>query len=252
MLPLTFLLAPVQMLALRFNWKLSRKIPVFWHRLLARMIGLRISLAGSPNRDRPLLLVANHVSWSDIIVLGTIPDICFIAKEEVSTTPFAGMLARLQRSVFVKREETRKSAEQAKEITARLLDGDIMVLFAEGTTGDGNYILPFKSSLFGAVQYALNSDETERVFVQPVSIAYTHFMGIRMGRRERARSSWPGDLELAPHALEFMRASTWDVEVSFGSSIEVSGAIKRRELAMETRATVRKLFAKSVYQRQRI
>ncbi len=249
MFPLTLLLMPVQFLAIKLNLGLARNIPVFWHRLMTRMMGLKIASHGEMSRNRPLMLVANHISWCDILILGSLGDVCFIAKNEVSTTPFAGLLAKLQRSVFVVREEKRKSGEQAREVTQRLINGDTIVLFAEGTTGDGNRLLPFKSSLFGAAQYALEAQEIDRVHIQPVSIAYTRFHGIRMGRRQRARASWPGDIELAPHAKEFMKASAWDVDVCFGEPIVFDENTRRRVVAKQVEHEVRGMFKKSNYDR---
>jgi len=249
MFPLTILLMPVQYLAIRFNAGLSRKLPVFWHRLMTSLVGLKIARYGNISQKRPLMLVANHISWCDILVLGSLGDVCFIAKNEVATTPFAGLLARLQRSVFVVREEKRKSGEQAREVTQRLVDGDTIVLFAEGTTGDGNRLLEFKSSLFGAAQFALEAPEIDQVHIQPVSIAYTRFHGIRMGRIHRARAAWPGDIELAPHAVEFMRASAWDVEVCFGEPVIFDVTTRRRIIAKQVHGEVRTMFQKSNYDR---
>lgn len=249
MLPLTIILMPVQYLAIKLDLRLARNLPIYWHRLMTSMIGLKIRSKGSISKKRPLLLVANHISWCDILVLGSLGDVCFIAKNEVATTPFAGILAQLQRSIFVVREEKRKSGEQAREVTRRLVEGDTIVLFAEGTTGDGNRITHFKSSLFGAAQYALEAPEIEEVHIQPVSIAYTRFHGMAMGRLQRARAAWPGDIELAPHASAFMLASAWDVEVRFGRSLIFDHSSRRRLIAKQVQADVRSMFQKSNYGR---
>lgn len=250
MLPLTLLLMPVQFLAVKLNLPLAKSLPLFWHRLLVAMIGIRVRVEGCISRGTPVLLVANHISWSDIIILGSVAKVCFIAKSEVAQTPFAGLLAQLQRSVFVKREERRKSAEQAREISQRLQGGDAIVLFAEGTTGDGHRLMEFKSSLFASAHFALEKDVLEELHIQPVSIAYTHFHGVPMGRLQRGRAAWPGDIALAPHAVSFMKASAWDVTVAFGEPLIFDGSQRRRELARETRESVRRMYLASVYGRQ--
>lgn len=249
MLPLTLVLIPVQHVAVKLDLGLARKLPVFWHRLMTWMMGLKITCHGEISRNRPLMLVANHISWCDILVLGSLGDVCFIAKKEVSTTPYAGLLARLQRSVFVVREEKRRSGEQAREITQRLLKGDTIVLFAEGTTGDGNRVLDFRSSLFGAAQYAVETPEIDEVHIQPVSIAYTRLHGIRLGRTQRARAAWPGDLELMPHAADFIKASAWDIDVSFGEPVVFTGSTRRRTIAKTVHAEVRSMFKETAYDR---
>ncbi|MDP1363256.1 hypothetical protein, partial [Klebsiella variicola] len=81
----------------------------------------------------------------------------------------------------------------ANEIGARLAKGDAMVLFAEGTTGDGNMVLPFKTTLFGAASMAIAEGAADEVFIQPVAIAYTRLHGVPLGRRWRPVASWIGD-----------------------------------------------------------
>lgn len=246
---LTLILLPVQVLSLWGNLRLSRKIPLMWHKMVARIIGFRVHVKGALSAQRPLLLVANHVSWSDIVILASVAEVCFIAKKEVSEIPFAGFLARLQRSVFVTREEKRRSGEQAKTVANRLLAGDVMVLFAEGTTNDGNSVLEFKSSLFGAAQYVVRDKLAEEVFIQPVSIAYTHCHGLKMGRLERARISWPGDLQLPPHAKDVVTRSAWDVEVTLLEPIRFDATSRRQTIAGLAREQITDAYRASVFGR---
>ncbi len=89
------------------------------------------------------------------MVMSSVADVAFIAKIEVRDWPIFGLLARLQKSVFIVREEKRKTGNQASEIAARMADGEIIVLFPEGTTSDGNRLLEVKSSLFGAAAMAV-------------------------------------------------------------------------------------------------
>ena len=94
-----------------------------------------------------MLFAANHISYLDITVLGSLLDASFIAKTEVAGWPLFGWLARLQRSVFIDRR-ARSTAHQRDSIAARLAAGEALILFPEGTSGDGNRLLPFKSALF--------------------------------------------------------------------------------------------------------
>jgi 1-acyl-sn-glycerol-3-phosphate acyltransferase len=149
----SILLMPWQLLALRFDWKLRRRLPRVWHRIVCCCLGIRIRVHGKMETHRPLMLCANHSSWMDIMVLSAIADVAFIAKVEVRDWPIFGTLAKLQKSVFIVREEKRKTGHQANEIAARMADGEIVVLFPEGTTSDGNRLLEVKSSLFGAAAW---------------------------------------------------------------------------------------------------
>ncbi|WP_156386826.1 lysophospholipid acyltransferase family protein [Aureimonas sp. Leaf454] len=241
--------APVQVLAIRFGWPLGRRLPLLWHRIVCRLVGLRIVVKGRPCTDRPLLLVANHQSWADILALGAVTELSFIAKAEVRSWPIFGWLARLQRTVFVAREERGRTAEQADAIADRLSAGDAMVLFAEGTTSDGNGILPFKTALFGAAQAALRRSQADSVAVQPVAVAYTKVHGLPLGRYFRPLAAWPGDVALGPHLLAFLKEGAIDVEVSFGEPLSFTRTSDRKALGRRTEAAVRNLLAESLLAR---
>ena len=199
---LTLLLAPFQIAAtaLNLNWK--RKFPLYWHKIIRRVLRLTVTLEGNLSDNRPALIVANHQTWLDIVTLGSTFEASFIAKAEVRTWPGFSTLARLQRTVFVNRSRRSATGETANEIADRMIEGDAMILFAEGTTGDGNRVLPFKPALFGAAQMAEKVAHVELVTVQPVVVAYTHIRGSQVSRAERKRLSWYGDLELVPLYLD--------------------------------------------------
>src|SRR5439155_9057911 len=105
-----------------------------------------------------------------------------------------GWLAKLQRSVFINRQ-VRSTADQRDSSAARLAAGEALILFPEGTSGDGVRLLPFKSALFSVADHAASGPVT----VQPVSIAYTRLDGIPLGRALRPFFAWYGSMSLAPH-----------------------------------------------------
>jgi len=247
----TAVVLPVQFAALLARLKLRERLPRMWHGLAARLLGLRIQIHGEMVPDRPLLIAANHVSWSDIVVLGAVADVSFIAKSEMARWPIFGSLARLQRSVFVEREDPRKSVKQANEIAERLAAHDIMVLFAEGTTADGNTILPFKTSLFGAAQLALRQTGIRSVTVQPVSIAYTRVHGLPMGRQHRPIAAWVGDEDLLPHLGRLLREGAVDVEVAFGQPEEFTRTGDRKAIGRLMEKRVSAMLAQSLAGRRK-
>ena len=132
--------------------------------------------------------------------------------------------------MFIERERKRKSGDQASEIAQRLAAGNAMVLFAEGSTGDGNLLLPFKSTLFGAASMAIAEGAADHVVIQPVSIAYTRIHGLPMGRRHRPIASWIGDMDLVPHISQLLAEGGLDVEIRFGEPIEFSARSNRKEV----------------------
>ena len=188
-------LMPVQGvgLALRRPW--SRTLPSFYHRWCCRILGLRVRAVGAPTVARPVLFASNHVSYADIAVLGSLIAGSFIAKAEVAHWPLFGWLAKLQRTVFVDRR-MRSTQLQRDAMTERLAAGDALILFPEGTSGDGNRVLPFKSALFSAAE---PMQAIVPIAVQPVSIAYTRLDGMPLGRLLRPFIAWYGSAELAPH-----------------------------------------------------
>ncbi|YBV95816.1 1-acyl-sn-glycerol-3-phosphate acyltransferase [Phyllobacteriaceae bacterium JZ32] len=247
---LVLVVVPLQYILVKTGSAFGNRLPRLFHRLLARLLGFRVHVHGKMVKSRPLLLVSNHISWSDIILLSTAGDISFIAKSEVRSWPFFGSLAVLQRSVFVERERRGKTGEQASEIASRLAAGDVMVLFAEGTTSDGNRVLPFKTSLFGAASAAIRETGAEAVTVQPVAIAYTRLHGMPMGRYHRAVASWPGDVELLPHLRTTLREGAFDVDIRFGEPMAVTAGTDRKELARIMERRVRAMLQTSLMGRE--
>ena len=204
-------LMPVQAIGLALDCRWTRTLPSFYHRWCCRILGFRVRASGSPTRARPVLFVANHISYTDIAILGSLIAGSFIAKAEVARWPLFGWLAKLQRSVFVDRR-IGTTAAQRDAMTQRLALGDALILFPEGTSGDGSRVLPFKSALFGAAQTPLPIGP---IAVQPVSIAYTRLDGIPLGRHYRPFFAWYGTMALAPHLWRMLGLGTVEVAVEF-------------------------------------
>jgi len=203
---------------------------------------VRIRVTGERLRQHPLLIVANHASWLDISVITALAPVVFVAKREVADWPLFGLLARLQRSVFVDRARKLATADANAEIAARLAEGDPVVLFAEGTSSDGNRVLPFRSSLIGAAHAALaEAEHADKVWVQPLSLAYVGLDGLPLGRPHRPCVAWYGGLDLLPHLAGIMRRGAVDVVVTWGEPIACAAATDRKAIARALEATVRRM-----------
>jgi 1-acyl-sn-glycerol-3-phosphate acyltransferase len=219
-------------------------IPQLWHRIVVWALGIRITVHGTIAADRPLMLASNHISWTDIIVISSVAKVCFIAKSELGGWPIFGTLARLQRTVFVERERRRKSGEQASELAERLTAGDVMVLFAEGSTSDGNLIMPFKSTLFGAAEIAVRERAAATVHIQPLAVTYTRLHGMPMGRlQRRTHAAWIGDTDLIPHFLALLREGAIDVELEFGEPAEFGAGSDRKLVTRRMEGEVRRMMS---------
>jgi 1-acyl-sn-glycerol-3-phosphate acyltransferase len=237
---MTPLLISVQWLLGKLKLPGSGVIAVKYYRALCAVLRIRIRVVGEPVRDRAVLFVSNHVSWADILVIGSIAPVAFVAKHEVASWPVVGIAARLQRTVFVDRTRRQQTGEAVGEIVKRLASGISVVLFAEGTSSDGNRVLPFRSALVGAVKEA--SSHAERgMLLQPMSIGYTGQHGIPMGRQHRPLVAWYGDLDFMPHIKAFIARGAVDAVVSYGDPVVADGTADRKAMAKSLEGMVRAL-----------
>lgn len=235
---LTVPLMPVQAVLVRLSPKAARRFPHWYHRQVCRLMGITLTIDGAVARDSPVLLVCNHTSWLDIPVLSAVAPLSFVAKKEVGGWPFVSSLARLQRTVFVDRNRRQAAGDAANEIAGRLKTGDTIVLFAEGTSSDGNRVLPFKTSLFGAVMGDGATDS--QVVVQTAAIVYTHLHGIPILRADRPRVGWYGDMEMQSHAWGVLKAGPLAVTIRVGSPVPLDSFNGRKDLALTSERSVRK------------
>ncbi len=254
---MTLPLMPVQWALLRIGSKpAQRRFPHWYHRQVCRLIGVRVHQHGSvAGGAGGVLLISNHVSWLDIPVMSALAPLSFIAKREVGEWPFVGWLAKLQRSVFVDRDKRSSVDEQMSAIRQRLADGDTVVLFAEGTTGDGNRTLPFKSSLFGAIGFKSNrlavaagkpvappAAERLAIAVQSMTIAYTRLHGMPIARAERPLIAWYGDMDAASHAWQLLGLGPIDAEIRISDPVPLDDYADRKALARATESEIIRQF----------
>ncbi|HXC28434.1 MAG TPA: lysophospholipid acyltransferase family protein [Stellaceae bacterium] len=221
----TLALMPVQAIGLILRQPWTAQLPRFYHRVCCRILGYDVRQIGEPVSPHPVLFASNHVSYTDITVLGSLIPGSFVAKSEIAGWPFFGWLAKLQRSVFVDRQ-VRSTARQRDAIAERLAAGDALILFPEGTSSDGIFVLPFKSALFSVV-----FNKEQAITVQPVSLAYTRLDGMPIGRRLRPFFAWYGDMDLAPHLWRLLGLGRIEAVVEFHPPVMVADFASRKELA---------------------
>jgi 1-acyl-sn-glycerol-3-phosphate acyltransferase len=234
-LAVTFVGMPFQWLLLKLKSPAARTFPHRYHRLVAAIFGIHIHVVGKPVTGEGVLLVANHTSWADIVIFSAVTPLSFVAKAEVGGWPLFGTLARLQRTVFIERHRRTTAGEARDAIRDRLLAGDALLLFPEGTSHDGNRVLPFKSALLGAAEAILANGA--HVKVQPVSAAFSGLHGLPMGRENRPLFAWYGDMEMVPHLWEALLAGPLDVVVQFHEPLSLD-AMDRKTLARRARRTI--------------
>ncbi len=199
-----------------------------------RSLGAKVHLKGHISSQKPIFFVSNHISYLDILVLGSVLDAAFVSKAAVAKWPLFGVYAKLQGAIFIDRSKASLLSQQ-QAIRERLKQGGNLILFAEGTTHTGIHILPFKSSLFQVLE-----TEGLSAAVQPISIVYSHQRGITLGRSERHRLSWTGDLSLLPHVWILTEYLPLKVTVVCHEPIKSLALLGRKQIAFESHKAVRK------------
>ncbi len=225
-------LVPAELLLRRVNPGLPPYLPRQFHRLLLRGLGIDVRLHGAPARARGVLLVANHLSWADIPVLGSQLLGQFVAKAEVAQMGPVGWFAGLQRTIYVDRDRKRTTGAQRNAVAERLAAGANVILFPEGTTGDGIDVLPFNSSLFAAVE------GLDDAIVQPVSLAYTRIRGMPITRRRLWDVVWLGEVGIGEHAGDFLRLGQVTAEILCHPGVRPGDFADRKALARHCQAAV--------------
>lgn len=230
----TLALLPVQAALVPTGWRARDRLPIWYHRRCCRLLGFRVVRRGKPKQDGPVLFVSNHCSYLDITVLGSLVPASFVAKADVARWPLFGTLAKLQRSVFVDRQSFR-AVKHRDEMSERLEAGDNLILFPEGTSNDGNRVLPFKSSLLSVAELEPGG---RPLTIQPVSIAYTMLDGLPMGRYLRPFFAWYGDMDMASHLWQWAGLGRLTVVVRFHEPVTLARFGSRKVLSEYCHAVI--------------
>ncbi len=198
-------------------------------------LGLGIRVIGQPatrGDGRPVIFVSNHSSWLDVLVLGARLEASFIAKEEVARWPVVSWIAKLGRTVYVRRARA-STARERDEMRARLAGGDSLILFPEGTTSDGSRVLPFRSAFLSVAELPVTPDGKPPV-VQPVSVVYDRLAGLPTGRASRPIFAWYGDMDLASHFWRLAQERGLRATVLLHPPLDPTGFPSRKALTEAT------------------
>ncbi len=221
------LAAPFQALARRRGWVIGDEIQKAFCRLMCRVIGIEISPCGALPGAGPRVVVANHLSWTDVIALASLYPFVFLAKREVAGWPILGLLARLQGTVFVERGARQTVPSVNAALSAALDARRDLLLFPEGTSTDGAKPPRFKSAHFDV---ACESGAS----VVPVALFYTDGEAtIDVG--------WYGEMSFLPHLWGLMKRGGARCHILFGEAIDARGK-DRKTVAAEAQSQVRDML----------
>ncbi len=196
-----------------------------WARRTLRIFNVCVAVRGLPvERDRPVMLVANHISWLDLYLLSALCPPRFIAKSELADAPVLGTIARRLGSIFIRRGSLRDAHRVKGEAATALRAGDPVGVFPEGTTSDGTRLRFFYPALF---QAAIDAGAT----VQPVAIRYHHENG-----QPNTAPAYHDDVTLLQSIRAVLREPRLRVEITFCQPL--SARFTRRELAHRSRRLI--------------
>jgi 1-acyl-sn-glycerol-3-phosphate acyltransferase len=199
--------------------------PKLFLRLACRLCGARLRVHGVPLK-RDVFFIANHLSWLDIPALGGASGTAFVAKSELASAPVVGWLARMNRTVFVSREDRMGVADQINRLREALADNWSITVFPEGTTTDGHSLLPFKTSMLRVLE-----PPPAGIMVQPVVLDYGQDIGEWIG--------WIGTESGVSNAKRILsRRGSFRLDVLYLDPFDPRDFPGRKAIAAEARARI--------------
>jgi 1-acyl-sn-glycerol-3-phosphate acyltransferase len=199
----------------------------FFSRLMLVLIGVRVHVKHRERLhkgDGTRLIIANHVSYVDALVISSLVPSVFITSIELKNTALLGVLARFSGSLFVERRKATGLKKEIASIAGVLSQGFPVVLFPEGTTSNGDRVMQFKNSLFDAAVGA-------RADITPVCLRYTRVNGERLTPRNRDAVFYYGGMTFFKHLPKLLSRTFVDVEVIPLKTIAVHATDTRKDLA---------------------
>lgn len=240
--PFLIVVIPLQALIIALRLPFWPVLPRLFHRLGCLFLGLRITVIGTPSTGRPTLMVSNHISWTDIVALGSVADVTFVAKREVGQWPFVGMMANLQRTIYADRTRRSATGKTAHAMGQHMASGNAVLLFAEGQSDIGTHVLPFRSALIGAAQLAMMEAGAKDVVIQPVTVAYTKLQGLPVSRNERSLIAWIKSKSVKQNISEILSGPVKDVTIAFGAPMPLSENDNRKAVSKAAEREVRAML----------
>lgn len=187
-----------------------------WSRQMLDIMGVELVVKGTPPAHGPLLLVANHISWLDILVMDAARPARFVSKADVKHWPVLGSLVAGAGTLFIERENRRDAMRVVHQMADSLRAHDVLAVFPEGTTGDGRTLLPFHANL---IQAAISADAP----VLPVALAFVD--GNSGGRSDAPL--FIGDTTLLQSIWATLRATRVQAVVHYGTPEHGNGRDRR-------------------------
>lgn len=209
-------------------------------RILAKLLHFNVTLKGKEHllslKDESYLMVANHCSYMDILLLSWQQPASFITSVEMGNTAFLGSITRVGGSLYTQRDKHVSLPEEIKRFAKAIKEGFKVVLFPEGTSTDASTIKAFRTSLF---QVAIEA----KTKILPVCIRYTSIDGKAFSPENHQLVCWYGDMEFLPHFMKLL-GRRYEVEITVLPAIEYDESRTRAELSNIVREQLLDIFLK--------
>jgi len=224
---------PLCLLILISTKKQQEKIIQFWCKRLLSIFKIKVEVLGLDSflsNQKQYLMVANHISWIDIIVIQSIKPSIFVAKSDVASWPLFGWVAQMTGTIFIKRDKVSDIKKALKKMKRRLMKRSVCI-FPEGTSTNGRYLLPFKSNLF---QASIDTNKS----ILPLCLRY------KQKSVYSDKVAFVGDMSLVDSIMKIKNENDISVEVDVLQPIRPRG--NRKELAVYIQEIIHKNLSQNL------
>jgi lyso-ornithine lipid O-acyltransferase len=240
----TVLLVPVQLFfylplhVLRILPRNQSPLVRVWYRYMLWVFGVRVVLVNKRNLGKKQkIFLSNHISYLDIFILGAYFNCFFVAKSDIAGWPIFGSLAKIGGTLFITRE--RRFLKRQLELLANHLKAkQSLLIFPEGTTSNGQEILPFKSSLLNSVM-----EMKQKPFIQALTLVYTHMNDKKLITQEQFdQIAWYGDMTMPPHFGNLLRQKNFTARVIIHPPIHPNTESTPKSMTAEAHSQIKNSF----------
>jgi len=224
---------PLCVLILISTKRQQEKIIQFWCKRLLSIFEIKVEVQGLNSflyNQKQYLMVANHISWMDIIVIQSIKPSIFVAKSDVASWPLFGWVAQMTGTIFIKREKVSDIKKALKKMKRRLIKRSVCI-FPEGTSTNGRYLLPFKSNLF---QSSIDTNKS----ILPLCLRY------KQKGMYSDKAAFIDDMSLVDSIIKIKKEIDISVEVEVLQPVRPRG--NRKELAVYVQEILHKNLSQNL------